>query len=63
MNQVVLRAPEAAKYLGISTSNLAKMRLRKCTHGPVFCKLGPRVVAYRIADLDAWLTANRRNKG
>jgi predicted DNA-binding transcriptional regulator AlpA len=54
-----VRATDAAKYLGLSKSTLAKMRLRG--DGPVFCKNGPRVVAYRIADLDAWLTANRRH--
>ncbi len=54
-----LRAPAAALYLGLSKSTLAKMRLRG--DGPVFCKNGPRVVAYRISDLDEWLARNRRN--
>jgi len=62
MKPVVLRAPEAAQYVGLSKSTLAKMRLRKRKDGPVFCKLGPRVVAYRIADLDAWMAENLRSK-
>jgi predicted DNA-binding transcriptional regulator AlpA len=52
-----LRAPEAASYLGLSSSTLAKMRLRG--DGPTFLKLN-RVVAYDIRDLDAWLAIRRR---
>ena len=51
------RAPEAARYLGISPSTLAKMRLRG--DGPVFLKLN-RSVAYDSRDLDAWLALRRR---
>lgn len=54
----VLRAQEAADYLGLSTSTLAKLRLSG--NGPVFCKLGRRVV-YRHADLDMYLEASRRS--
>jgi predicted DNA-binding transcriptional regulator AlpA len=53
-----VRPPEAAKYVGISTSTLAKMRLRG--DGPAYLKLGPRAVAYRIVDLEEWLTTHRR---
>lgn len=56
--QSVMRAPEAAAYLGLSASTLAKLRLSG--RGPTFCKLGRRVV-YRQADLDAYLEASRRN--
>jgi predicted DNA-binding transcriptional regulator AlpA len=52
-----LRAPEAARYLGISASTLSKMRLRG--DGPVFLKLN-RAVAYDSRDLDAWLSSRRR---
>lgn len=58
-NVTAVRAPAAAQYLGLSPSTLAKMRLRG--DGPVFCKNGPRAVAYRISDLDDWLTSNRRS--
>jgi predicted DNA-binding transcriptional regulator AlpA len=52
-----LRAPEAARYLGLSASTLSKMRLRG--DGPVFLKLN-RAVAYDSRDLDAWLAGRRR---
>ena len=53
-----VRAPDAAKYLGLSTSTLAKLRMSGI--GPTFAKLGRRVVVYRLADLDDWLARNRR---
>ena len=53
-----LRAPEAATYVGLSPSTLAKMRLRG--DGPVYSKAGPRVVIYDKADLDAWLEGQKR---
>lgn len=53
-----LRAPHAAAYIGLSTSTLAKMRLRG--DGPVYSKAGPRIVIYERADLDEWLASRRR---
>ena len=53
-----LRAPDAARFLGLSTSTLAKMRVRG--DGPVFAKAGSRVVVYDLDDLNAWLNAHRR---
>ena len=55
--QSKLRAPAASKYLGLSASTLAKMRLRG--DGPVYLKLS-RIVVYDMRDLDAWLTTRRR---
>jgi len=52
-----LRTPEAADYLGLSTSNMEKMRLRG--DGPLYAKLG-RLVVYAINDLDAWVNARKR---
>ena len=54
-----LRAPEAARYVGLSPSTLAKMRLRG--DGPIYSKAGPRIVIYDKADLDAWLNQRRRS--
>ncbi len=48
-----LRAPEAASYLRIAVSTLAKLRCYG--GGPRFAKAGPRLVIYDRADLDAWL--------
>jgi predicted DNA-binding transcriptional regulator AlpA len=48
----VISAQVAARYVGLSASTLAKLRLNG--NGPTYCKLGRRVV-YRPADLDQWL--------
>jgi predicted DNA-binding transcriptional regulator AlpA len=48
----VVTASEAARLLGLSESTLAKLRLNG--NGPIYCKLGRRVV-YRPADLEEWL--------
>ena len=53
-----LRTGDAAQYLRLSVSTLAKMRLRG--DGPVYSKAGPRIVVYDVADLDAWLAGRRR---
>lgn len=42
----------AARFVGLSESTLAKLRLNG--NGPVYCKLGRRVL-YRPADLEQWL--------
>ena len=52
-----LRTAEAAGYCGSSASTFEKLRLTG--GGPVYSKLGRRVV-YRVEDLDAWLDANKR---
>jgi predicted DNA-binding transcriptional regulator AlpA len=57
-NSRKFRAPEAAEYLGLSPSTLAKMRLRG--DGPPFIKAGPRVVVYDIVDLESWLATRKR---
>jgi predicted DNA-binding transcriptional regulator AlpA len=49
---ITLNAAQAAGVLGLAPSTLAKLRLSG--DGPVYCKLGRRVV-YRRADLEAWL--------
>ncbi len=53
-----MRTPEAARYIALSESTLAKLRLTG--DGPPFVKVGPRAVAYRKANLDAWLEARVR---
>lgn len=53
----VIGTVEAAAYCGSSASTFEKLRLRG--GGPVYCKIGRRVV-YRVEDLDAWLAENRR---
>ena len=53
-----LRTPEAAAYIGLSLSTLAKMRLRG--DSPPYIKAGPRIVVYDVADLDKWLGERKR---
>src|SRR5262249_1693799 len=48
----VVSARDAARLVGLSASTLAKLRLNG--NGPLFCKLGRRVL-YRTADLEQWL--------
>ena len=48
----VVSAEVAARFVGLSESTLAKLRLNG--NGPVYCKLGRRVV-YRPVDLEQWL--------
>ena len=53
----VLTTPAAADYLGLSPATLETMRSRG--GGPVFAKLGRRVV-YQREDLDAWVKERRK---
>jgi predicted DNA-binding transcriptional regulator AlpA len=57
MNVRMLRAPDAATYVGLALQTLAKLRV--AGNGPKFCKLG-RAVAYDPRDLDEWLAAHKR---
>ena len=54
----VLRAPEAAAYVGLSPSTMAKRRIYGFP--PAFLNLGGRAIGYAIDDLDAWLESCRR---
>ena len=57
--KAILRPPEAALYLGLSESTLAKQRLRG--DGPRYVKLGSRAVGYSIQELDTYLVACTRS--
>jgi hypothetical protein len=52
-----MRTPEAARYVGLSQSTLARMRMRG--DGPLYSK-GARIVVYDLRDLDDWLRARVR---
>ena len=54
----VMRAPEAATYIGLSESTLAKRRLYGLP--PAFLSLGGRAIGYAIDDLNSWLETCRR---
>lgn len=53
-----MRTPEAARYVALSKSTLVKMR--QAGDGPSVVQIGPRAVAHRKADLDAWLETRVR---
>ena len=49
------RPSEAARYVGVSESTLAKLRMQgKRADGPKFAKINGCVI-YRRTDLDAWI--------
>jgi hypothetical protein len=53
-----MRPTQAAEYLGVSQSYLAKFRVSG--DGPVYSKPTPKLVLYRRRDLDAWATSSAR---
>jgi len=57
INSAILSTKQAAHYLGLSPSTLAKLRLSG--DGPVFIKMRSRV-GYQISSLDEWLAQRRR---
>jgi predicted DNA-binding transcriptional regulator AlpA len=52
-----LRVPAAAEYLGVGIGTLNK--LRTYGGGPHYAKPTPGVVAYEVADLDAWMAERK----
>ena len=52
-----MRTNEAAAYMGISNSTLAKGRITG--NSPPYSKVG-RIVVYDRRDIDEWLAARRR---
>ena len=52
-NRTRIRSAQAAHYLGISASTLAKWRMRG--EGPPYHRCGPKIVFYYLDELDAWL--------
>jgi len=50
----LLTSAEAAAYIGVAPSTLAHWRSAGDPHPPAV-RLGRRRLAYRVADLDAWL--------
>ena len=53
-----LRPSEAAEYLGLAKSTLAKLRMDGS--GPRWSKATTRAVVYARADLDAWIVERSR---
>ena len=55
MDTTIFSAKEASRILGISEAALADWR--KKGRGPAFFKAGPRLLKYRKADLDEWISS------
>lgn len=55
----VYRPRDAADYLGLAESTLAKRRLFG-GNAPPYVSLGGRAVGYLKEDMDAWLESQRR---
>lgn len=54
---VLLHTAEAARLLKTSVVTLERWRALRA--GPPFVRLGVRSIRYRMADLQAWIDANR----
>ena len=54
----LLDTVECARILGMHPQTLAAWRAQG--RGPIFLKVGPRKVRYRVRDIDDWLDRNRR---
>ena len=59
MAQGYERTKGAANYLGVGQSTLERMRIEG--NGPLFRKLGQRIVTYAVDDLDAWASQEVRH--
>lgn len=58
MDKTYLTADEAAAYLGLSPSYLAKLRMgTSAVTGPCYYRVGPRAIRYRVSDLDQWMAS------
>lgn len=49
--------PQAANLIGVTPRTLQTWRYAGI--GPAFLRMGPRRIAYRLIDLEAWATARR----
>jgi predicted DNA-binding transcriptional regulator AlpA len=52
---VFLKPTEAAEYLRMSPSTLAKLRVYG--NGPTFCRFGEKAIRYRQGDLDTYMAS------
>ena len=51
----ILSPKDAGDYIGVSPLTLANWRVQG--KGPRFIRLSARKIAYRVSDLETWLTA------
>lgn len=50
---LVLRREDAARYVGLSVASLDRSRVSGW--GPPATVLAPRIIGYRVSDLDRWV--------
>lgn len=55
MTDHLLTSKQVAQYLSITVPGLAKLRQQQ--RGPRYLRLTNRLIRYRLADVDAYLTA------
>jgi len=49
----IMNSAEAMEFLKVPKSSFERWRANG--HGPAFIRIGPRRIAYRRGDLEAWL--------
>ena len=54
----LLSVDQVSAYTGIAVGTLHAWRCRGC--GPPWCKLGGKIVRYRLADVEAWIEGSKR---
>ena len=63
LSPAVLNTAQAAKYIGLSKSELDRARISGELCGetpPKFFRVGKKAVRYRVEDLDSWLNSQKR---
>lgn len=56
-DNVLLTDKQAAEFMGISTGTIRNWRI--LGEGPIFTKIGPKHVRYRLRDINEWLDSRR----
>lgn len=55
---VLLTEKEASRILGFSIRTLQKWRIQG--RGPIFVRVSPRAIRYRLDDLESWIIESLR---
>lgn len=53
MDQQLLTSTETAKFLKVTHATI--INWRRSGSGPQYINMGPRLVRYRLSDLESWL--------
>jgi predicted DNA-binding transcriptional regulator AlpA len=55
----LLTTEELAEFLRVDSSTIRRWRTSRPPIGPAYIPMSDRVVKYRVADVEAWLSARR----